>query len=211
MFSTRSIRKKNGFYTLEAVIVLPLVILAVISIGYFIRLDAVWENVMHCAIDESAYSASRAYDSVSELDSIPKVRKRILRENDLLLSLKIRGVADRYSDGVSDELTCYTIKAAMGMDLPAGFSRRLDFTGRIKYRGFRGFQYPAAGMGDEGLERDEPKDPVWIFPQSGERYHTSSCTYVRATVKADVLTNSLKNRSKPCDMCNSGEFQTKFC
>ena len=206
MFSIRFINNRHGFYTLEAVLFLPFVILAVISIGYFIRLDSVWENVMHCAIDESAYSASRAYDSVSELDSIPKIRKRILQENDLLQTLHIRGVADRYSDGISDELTCYTIKASMGMDLPAGFSRQFDFTGRVKYRGFRGSRYDAAGMGDEGLERDEPKDPVWIFPQSGERYHTSSCTYVRATVKAEVLSSSLKSRFKPCEMCNSGEL-----
>ena len=109
MYSTKRIKNRKGFYTFEAVLFLPLVILAVISIGYFIRLDATWENVMHCAIDESAYSASKAYGSISELDSLPKIRRRILQENELLYSLKIRNVADNYSDGSSDGLTRYSV------------------------------------------------------------------------------------------------------
>ena len=205
MFLTRSINHKSGFYTLEAVIFLPLVILAVLSIGFFIRLDSVWENVMHSAIDESSYSASRAYGTISELDSIPKIRKRIIKENDLLLSLRVGGIADRYSDGISDELTCYTIKAGMAIDLPAGFERHLDFTGRVKYRGFRGLRYSAEGMGDDGLESEAPENPVWIFPQYGERYHSKNCTYVKAAVRGEVLTNSLKRQYKPCAMCDSGE------
>ena len=209
MSSIRSIdnkRGKRGFYTLEAVLTLPLVILAVLSIGYFIQVDSVWENMMYCALDESAYSASRAYGSLTEMDSLPKVKKRILSENEALVSLRITWPRDRYSDGVSDELTSYTVKGGMNLSLPAGVSRSVDFSGRRKYRPFKGKQYDAHGMGDAGLEDDTPEDPVWIFPQSGERYHTENCTYVRATVRSYVLTNSLKREYNPCEMCDSGEL-----
>ena len=161
---------------------------------------------MHCAIDESAYSASKAYGSISELDSLPKIRRRILQENELLYSLKIRNVADNYSDGSSDGLTRYSVHAKMAISLPAGFDRSLDFTGRIKYRGFKGLKYAPRGMGTAGLESEEPEDPVWIFPQSGEKYHGKHCTYVRASVQSYVLGRSLKMRYSPCDMCDSGDL-----
>ena len=201
-----SAHKKSGFYTLEAVIILPFVILAIISVGYFIRLDSVWENIMSSAVDESSYSSSRSYGTLTQLDSLPKIKKRVLNENDLIVSLKFSGIADRYSDSVSDELTKYTIKAGMAINLPAGFDRYLDFEGRIKYRSFRGKKYTPAGMGDEGLESDVPDDPVWIFPQSGTRYHGENCTYVQATVRPYTLTSSLKNRYDACEICDSGEL-----
>ena len=209
-----SVKQKNGFYTLETVIILPFVILAVISIGYFIRLDATWENMMSSAVDESSYSSLRSYGSITQVDSLPKIKRRVLEENDLISSLRFSGIADRYSDGVSDELTKYTLRAGMSIDLPAGFERHLDFEGRIKYRSFRGKKYEPAGMGDAGLESDEPKDPVWIFPQSGERYHSENCTYVQASVRPYILTNSLKGRYSPCETCDSDELplgSTVFC
>jgi len=209
-----SVCNKKGFYTLETVIILPLVILAIISVGYFIRLDSVWENIMSSAIDESSYSSSRSYGSITQLDSLPKIKKRVLNENDLVVSLKFSGIADRYSDNVSDELTKYTIRADMAIRLPAGFDRHLDFDGRIKYRSFRGKKYAPAGMGDEGLESDVPNDPVWIFPQSGIRYHAETCTYVQAAVRPYTLTSSLKKRYSACEICGSGDLplgSTVYC
>ncbi|MDO4869672.1 MAG: hypothetical protein Q4A65_05230 [Bacillota bacterium] len=186
--------------------ILPLVILAVISLAYFIRIESVWENIMYDALDESTYSASRAYGSPTELDSIPKIKRRINQENTGLSYLKITGVLDRYTDRYADQLTCYTVKAGMNIHLPAGFSRSLDFKGRVKYRGFKGLRYESAGMGTEGLESDVPEDPVWIFPQSGERYHIESCTYVKATVKGYILTPALKRKYHDCEMCHSEEL-----
>ena len=122
---------------------------------------------MHCAIDESAYSASKAYGSISELDSLPKIRRRILQENELLYSLKIRNVADNYSDGSSDGLTRYSVHAKMAISLPAGFDRSLDFTGRIKYRGFKGLKYAPRGMGTAGLESEEPEDFCSVVIKQG--------------------------------------------
>ena len=46
-------RNSKGFYTLEAVIFLPLVLLAVLSLGYFMKVEGAWENAFYGAIDES--------------------------------------------------------------------------------------------------------------------------------------------------------------
>ena len=36
-------RNSKGFYTLEAVIFLPLVLLAVLSLGYFMKVEGAWK------------------------------------------------------------------------------------------------------------------------------------------------------------------------
>ena len=53
-------RNTRGFYTLEAAVFLPLVILAVLSLGYFMKIEGLWENCIHGAIDESSVIAARA-------------------------------------------------------------------------------------------------------------------------------------------------------
>ena len=40
-------RNSKGFYTLEAVIFLPLVLLAVLSMGYFMKVEGAWENAFY--------------------------------------------------------------------------------------------------------------------------------------------------------------------
>ena len=56
---------RRGFYTVEAAIFLPLFILAVLTIGYFIRFDMLWEEAMHRELDSCSYSASVAYSGSS--------------------------------------------------------------------------------------------------------------------------------------------------
>ena len=51
-----------------------------------------------------------------------------------------------------------------------------------------------------------PEDPVWIFPQSGEKYHSKNCTYVKATVHSRILNASVRTRYAACSTCRSGDL-----
>ena len=74
-------RNSKGFYTLEAVIFLPLVLLTVLSLGYFMKVEGAWENAFYGAIDESTEACRKAYDGVSGLPVKQKIQKRIEDEN----------------------------------------------------------------------------------------------------------------------------------
>ncbi len=194
---------RGGFYTVEAAVFLPLIILAVLSIGYFIKIDATWENAMHGAVDESALAASRAFPG-----SASRIEKRIAADNPQLEDIRVKRFLRGYSDGVSDNLTSYVVNGSMTMRLPLGFSRDSDFTAGVKYRRFIGKRTTGSGMGSEGLETDFPQDPVWIFPLSGIRYHRENCTYVKASVSGYILSPSLKRKYEPCGLCHSGDMMT---
>lgn len=196
----------KGFYTLEAALFLPLVILAVLSFGYYMRVLGTWENCIHGALDESALIASKSCDGVVAFSVGPEVSSRINDENPALVNMKLERLKVMYSDGYTDDLTSYTLTAMMEMDLPLGFSREFTLAQKIKFRGFTGSEEASTPMGKEGLETYKPQNPVWIFPSSGEKYHDENCTYVKASVSAAVLTASLKKKYDSCALCHSNEL-----
>lgn len=204
------VMRKNtkGFYTLEAAIMLPLVILAILSLGYFIKVDAAWENCFHIVIDECSKSAASSYPAGVAVINKENIEKRILSETSEIDSAEIANVVTGFNDMNSNKLTACKIKANMKLNLPAGFSREFNFESKVKFRGFVGKQTINTPMGSEGLEKEVVQNPVSIFPLSGEKYHSPNCTYVKATVTQEVLTNQLKKNYSSCSLCNSKEIST---
>lgn len=202
------VMKKNtrGFYTIEAAIFLPIIVLAVLSMGYFMRVEGTWENCIHAAVDESMKSAAKAYDKGFAIINIRNLEDRLHKENPCLSSVEIIEVRTGYPDIKTDKLTSYRISASMELELPMGFQREFHFKSKIKFRGFVGKKVNHDPMGEGELEKESRKRPVYIFPQSGEKYHRKNCTYVKATVHQQILTNHLKRRYDSCSICDSGEL-----
>ena len=195
-------RNTKGFYTLEAALFLPIVVIAVISLGYFMKIEGAWEGCMHGALDESSLAASKSYDNENMLTAL-KVKKRIAGDNSRLSSVRIKNVICGYSEKGVDGLVSYTFEAEQKLDMPAGFDRSFEFEGKIKFRGFIGKKITDSPMGKQGLENPEAGEPVRIFPYSGKRYHSESCTYVRAAVVRKILDSSIKRKYNTCTACDS--------
>ena len=190
---------------MEAAIFLPLVLLTVLSLGYFMKVEGTWENCVHGALDESRRIASRAYDKSSLAGTADQVERRILMDNPQLERGTVTRVLMDYSDGTADHLVSYQLNADMHLAMPAGFERDFSLRTKIKFRGFVGKKTAGAGLGN-GLEREESEHAVWIFPQSGEKYHGENCTYVKASVSRRILSSSLRRRYDACALCGSQEL-----
>lgn len=197
--------RKNirGFYTLEAAIMLPLVILAIFSLGYFMKVEAAWENCLYIAVDESSEAAAKSYATGVAVIDRNGIEERILRETPEIDNVEIIQIATGFADMHSDKLTAYKIRANMMMEMPAGFSRKFEFATKVKFRGFVGVQNVNSPMGADNLEKDVIQDPVSIFPLAGKKYHSASCSYVKATVTQKVLTSNLKKKYSGCSLCDS--------
>ena len=200
-------RNSKGFYTLEAVIFLPLVLLTVLSLGYFMKVEGAWENAFYGAVDESTEVARKAYDGVSGLPVKQKVQQRIAEENPEISSLKVSKVRCMYSDGGGDKLTSYQLEAGMELKLPLGFSRDFSWKTKVKYRNFVGKRSNSSPAGEE-LSQEKKEEPVWIFPHAGERYHGENCTYVKARAEKMILDSGVKKQRSPCGLCDSEDLNS---
>ncbi|MDO4544890.1 MAG: hypothetical protein Q4C25_01920 [Bacillota bacterium] len=199
-------KNTKGFYTVEAAIFMPLVILAVLSLGYFMRVEGTWENCIHGAVDESGKAAAGAYDGKGSAGVGLRIEQRILEENPKLDQGNVSTVRHWKDGGRAKALTSYRVEATMSLHLPLGFERQFSFDAKVKYRNFVGSKSKNPPLGAERLQQEEKEDPVWVFPHSGEKYHGESCTYVKASVSQMVLSSSLKKKYRPCGLCDSGNI-----
>ena len=71
----------KGYYTLEAALFLPLILLTILSLGYFTRVEGVWENCVHCAVDDSYRAQAMAWDGIT---------RRVRAEEDAPDSITLR-------------------------------------------------------------------------------------------------------------------------
>ena len=198
------IRNKKGVYTIEAAVCLPLVILAVITLGYFIEADSAWENCMNAAYRECSYAQASGLD-LSKLALGMKLRREAA-DCGQDVDLRVIHQLYSYSDGEHTDLNSFRMKADVDLSLPLRFGRAFSYEGTVKYRDFTGLRYSREALGAEGLEQDADSTEVWIFPQSGTKYHLEGCTYVKATVHSCILTSALKKQYSACAMCRSGSL-----
>ena len=156
---------------MEAAIFLPLVVLAVLTIGYFIRADAAWENEMHTSYEKYLY-------------------------------------AQTVSPNFGDPTHIRHVRTEIDLPLPIWSRYRFKYEDTIRYRDFVGLRYRKDTLGAEGLERGSDSAEVWIFPQSGKRYHKENCTYVEAAVHSCILTETVRRNFSECKLCDSSELPT---
>ena len=195
---------KKGSYTIEAAICLPIVMLAVLTLGYFLEADSAWENCMDAALRECSYAQSSGL-ALSRA-SIGVKLKRDASGFGQDVHLRIAGGLGSFADDRHTDLNAFRLKADVDLPLPLGFGRVFRYEGTIKYRDFTGLQYSRPALGAEGLEQDTDSKAVWIFPQSGTKYHEESCTYVKANVHSCILTSTLRRQYSACGMCGSGSL-----
>ena len=194
---------KRGYVTLEAAIFLPVFILALVSIVYYINIYSVQENVYYSTFDEASRLASKA-GFVRHAPGFTSVLKdRIQEENPMISDLKLDKFRYLYWDGDLDNLIAVNMDYTVDLNLPIGFSHSYPFDVDVKCRGFAGIRKIGDPMSFDEMESEGIWNPVWIFPMRGEKYHTSTCTYVKANAKEMVLTAELKRNYDPCSLCDA--------
>lgn len=197
-------RSTRGSYTVEAAIMVPMLLLAMLTMGYFIKVEGTWENVMNGAADELHAAALKGYDGFSGTPPGSRIEKRILSDQPDLEEVDVS--RSLIGSGLEEGVNAYRIRSEIRLAAPMGFGREFRLDAGIKYRSFIGRRSSAGGMGREELERDADASPVVIFPQMGERYHGESCTYVRASVEEKILTGELKAKYGACGLCGSADM-----
>lgn len=199
---------KKGYITLEAAIILPVFILAVVSLLYYINILSIQENIFNSTLDETSRLASKASVVKTAPGFKSVVINRIRTENEAVSHLKIDRFRYLYFDGDMNNMIAVDGKYSIDLNLPAGFGHEYPIDVCLKCRGFTGLLTKGNVMTFEEMETEGIWNPVWIFPMSGEKYHHPGCSYVKANAREMVLTSSLKNKYNPCTLCDSGGVAT---
>lgn len=192
---------KKGYFTLEAAVFLPIFIIGIATLGYFIKIFSTAENVTFSALDETAHLAAQAYGVKAAPYFPAKVEERLRRENEQAGKIEIDRFRYLYREFGKDGLISLRLKYDVDIRLPIDFYNGVTMESRIKCRGFIGRSVSGSPMPFSEMETNGDSKIVWIFPMWGKRYHNEGCVYVKSNARQMVLTGSVKKSFQPCKLC----------
>lgn len=201
---------KSGSMIVEAAVILPVFIIAAVTIGYCINMACCTENVLNVMCDESRLAAAMAPVNPTSFVYTGSLRKRVEEEAPLVDDYKITSVNYMNSDGIIKINSEFTVKNRMPISFHDDFKKSCN----VKFRGFIGRDNSADVFSFDEMERNGDSAIVWVFPVAGERYHKETCPYIKVDPRQITLSPAIRKEYTPCHLCrpqNLKDGQMVYC
>ncbi|MEG0430148.1 MAG: hypothetical protein RR536_00990 [Anaerovoracaceae bacterium] len=199
---------KSGHYLVEVSIILPVVIVAILSVGYLMKVTSTEEKVMHIISDEIKLSMIGSYSIKKDLVLPFKIESRIKNENTHVDETRIKRFRYLYGNNFNNGLIEIANETVMKSKMPLKLGREFTIQNQILGRGFIGDNERGSPMSFEEMESDGESYIVYIFPQDGKKYHGKNCTFVKAHETQLILDENIKKNYKACALCDSHNLTT---
>ncbi len=196
---------KKGSQIVEASIFLPILIIAVLAIGYIIRIVGIQECVHSIMVDELRRTSMLSYTKELGLAFKFDVEKRLKEEVPRAEDFRVDYYDYLHEDADEDLSDLIRVRASYTVVSPLtlGFSKGVSCSEVFLVRGFTGRGKPEILINSNEDAEDEI---VWVFPNAGECYHSHDCSYTKVNPKERILTSSLRSEYKPCALCKPGSL-----
>lgn len=198
---------KKGSYIVEAVIVVPIFIMAVVMLMSIVPIVATCENVNFAAADEIHLECMKTAFRKNPAALPVAVKHRIYQENEKINSCKIRRYGYLYRAKGIDDLITLQLRVNFKEKNPLGLFSSVDYDGRITARAFTGTLQKQPPAERSEFEEEKESHIVYIFPEWGKRYHSQGCTYVRSNCQMAYLSQDTKKKYSPCRLCGAKSAQ----
>lgn len=195
---------KKGSYLVEAVIVIPIFILAVLALISIIPVTATCENIIFAVADEMRMESAKSAFRKNPAALPPLLAHRIITENKGVTDYRTTFYRYFYGDKGVEDLFSIEFHASLQEANPLGLFDQIDFTGKVMARAFTGKIHKNPPVSSELSEKS---GKVYIFPEWGMRYHHRRCTYVKANCQMVYLSQKTKNKYTPCRLCKASFAQ----
>lgn len=202
------IRNTKGYYTLEAAIFLPIFIIAVLTVGYFVKVAGAEDDAMHAALDESRLAASRAYNIKIAPAFSAGLEERIAEDNGDISYIDVNRFRYLHERGGNSGMISFNMDYRIDIHLPLKMQKSIDAGERVLCRGWIGRTRDGTPMSFEDMMTEDGGGTVWVFPESGEKYHKHSCTFVTNYPVQVIMNDEVRNNYEPCHTCHPGDLAT---
>lgn len=189
-------RDRRGMYIVEACIVMPVFIAAVLIMIQIIPVLSTCEDVTYSVADEMQLEGIKSCfrEERGALPASVMLRGRNGRKS--AGDLRITSYRYLYQEGEQEDLISLGYEIDFHRAIAFYRFRKVRFRSRVTSRAFTGSIHEVPG-GSGGRR-------VYIFPERGEKYHSEDCRYVRANYRETYLTQEVKRKYHACPLCKSG-------
>lgn len=190
---------------MEAVLTLPVFILSVIMLLSIIPITGTCENIVFSAADEMRRESVQSAAVRMPFSFAERTENRVREENPEICFYDTDMVRYRYrKNGINDLITLEATAVFQKRSLFNLFGE-VRFPFKITGRAFTGTDERMPPLSREEFEKDRKAEPVYVFPESGKRYHKKNCTYVQADCHTVSLNEDIRRKFKPCRKCGAGK------
>lgn len=194
---------KKGSYLVEAAMIMPIFILAVLMMISAVPALSTAENVAFSLDDELYLESAKAPFTGEAVSMKMRMKQRITEENHRVSGFDITACKYRYQKQHIDDLITVKYRFSYDGNDFQNLFRPAVFTGSMTVRAFTGTIHKKKPAGAV-LEDDRI---VYVFPQWGMRYHRKSCTYVTGSCQMVYLTAQIQKQYKSCRLCHAKSAQ----
>ncbi len=195
----KGIRRKKGSMIVEAAITLPVFVILVVTFCWLVKA---------CALEIAVYNTvENQVRQVSVIGTVPSpyaVRKELGSVQVNATGYKENGVLPGYSISGVGGFTKINFSYDTDIRMPLPLVKTIVLKNSIIYRSWNGYSNPGSPMGFEAMTASAAGDPVYVFPQAGEKYHARGCRVMNASAEAVTLNSDLRHRYGPCPLCTTG-------
>ncbi len=192
---------REGSYIVEAAVVIPVFVLAVMMLIGILPIIRTCEGIMYSASEELRMEMAKSSFRSNPVALPIAAELRMKKENPDASGIRIVSYRYRIRSGRTKDVICLKVRAVFRKTCGLGLYGDVRFLGGIKGRAFTGAYYHE----EESGEDDET---VYIFPHRGYSYHNAGCTFVRKGCRQVFLTYDLKKRYRACPNCHAKESAT---
>lgn len=186
---------KKGGYLVEASVILPLFFISMLVLISIVSMFAAAENAVFSMCDQHMMADMEAA-FVKDGATLPALTiVRLKDENPGFGTVVPIDYSYLHSDGDMDDLISLSVYAAYKVPL---FSPKI--IEGVRSRAFTGSYKSGVGA---SLDEDDESDIVYVFPMYGERYHNRECGFLNPACQQVFLTDKVKNKFAPCEICGS--------
>lgn len=202
MFLSRIINRK-GNYIVEASIVLPVFIIAVVMIISIIPIISQAENTLFIMVEEQKAEDIKA-NFRSNAAALPAISTlRVSEANERLEDFTSYSLKYKYESKGIDNLIEQRYKGSFKNFSPLGIFNDVSIKGKIVSRAFVGSERNITPLSKGDFSKEEESNLVYVFPESGEAYHGKTCRVLKAKAKSEILSQDIRGKFKPCKLCKS--------
>lgn len=186
----------------EASIVLPIYILAVITLCWLVKACFLEAAVFSTVTDQ----VHRTSVSIPGAIGLRSGITTALEESGIESSLySQQPVVGSYTAAGVSGFKRLEYRYDTKIQIPLPFVEEIDLDNEILYHPWTGYSKGGEPFSFSSMESDGDGVPVIVFPRTGGRYHTTSCRYANAYPTEVTLSPEIRKKYDRCRLCTEGD------
>jgi hypothetical protein len=222
--STITINNRKGSIFIEAAIFLPIIILLVLNLSYLIKVIYFQEEVFHSLVNEGRRISLEAhlYKLQSNNEIVNTIiehgpQNKIIFTNRITSKLKLNDQKNiaafninefkfMYRNNQIEDLIRIQIDYKVKNNFNKIFNQNFYVNQVLLIRSWTGKTNIGTPYSFKYMEEEISSNLVYVYPRSGEKYHSLNCSYIQSYPQETILTSEIKSKYEPCKICESSNI-----